>query len=192
MTGWLPEGAVEWQGRPVARRVADAVPRGRAVLMGVVRHVVAHDPRQVRGPAGPSGRGGSFDAVLDDGTGTIVARWVGRAAVPGVRLGVRLCVEGTVAQLHGGNVLLNPLYRFEAPDAAPAGSGESVPVASDEIARSDGALAADDSGPDDTGPDDTGPDDTGPDGTARPDAPAEAPPPVVTPGKLAQDGSSVS
>lgn len=168
MTGWLPEGAVEWQGRPVARRVADAVPRGRAVLVGLVRQVVAHDPRSVRGPTGSSGRGGSFDAVLDDGTGTMVVRWVGRAAVPGVRSGVRMCVEGTVAQLHGRNVVLNPLYRFEAPDAAPP-DGDPVPVRDDDIGRTEGASLSDD--------------------TVAPDTATHA---AETPGPLAQDGSSVS
>lgn len=113
MTGWLDEGALEWHGRPVARTVADATPRARAVLVGVVRNVVAHHAQWVKGPVGTTSRGAAYDAWLDDGTGSIVVRWVGREAVPGVRPGARMRVEGTVAHVRGHVVVLNPLYRFE-------------------------------------------------------------------------------
>lgn len=112
MTGWLGDGALEWHGRPVARAVACAPVRSRAVLTGVVRSVVARRARTVQAPVGTVGRGSSFDALLDDGTGTITVRWAGRDAIPGVRAGVRLRVEGTVSELHGHLVILNPLYRF--------------------------------------------------------------------------------
>jgi hypothetical protein len=124
LTPWLPEGTEAWNGRPVARTVAEAVPRGRASLTGVVRKVVAHRTRLVRRPVGAATRGAAFDAWLDDGTGTILVRWVGRDGVPGVRPGVALCVEGTVTDLHGKPAVLNPLYRFEA-EAGQAGSSTS-------------------------------------------------------------------
>jgi hypothetical protein len=113
MTGWLPDGALEWQGRPVARAVAGAAPRQRAVLTGTVRRVVVRHARSASATVGVPGRGTSLDAVLDDGTGTIVVRWVGRDSVPGVHVGARMSVQGTVVHLHGRNVPLNPLYRFE-------------------------------------------------------------------------------
>jgi hypothetical protein len=114
MTGWIPDEALEWQGRPVARTVADAAARAKASIEGVVRNVVVHRAHWTRGPAGERWSGASLDAWLDDGTGTIVARWVGREAVPGVHSGARISVQGTVAELHGHHALLNPLYRFEA------------------------------------------------------------------------------
>lgn len=126
MTGWLPDGAPEWHGRPVARAVADVVPRCRAVLVGVVRTVVVHHPRSGQGPVGPTSRGAAFDAWLDDGTGTVIVRWTGRVGVPGVRAGATLRVEGTVGDLGGRPVLVNPLYRFEADPGSgiPAGTAD--------------------------------------------------------------------
>jgi hypothetical protein len=100
VTGWLPDGTSEWGGRAVARTVADALPRCRAVLTGSVASTA------VRWPV-------SYDAVLNDGTGAIVVRWVGRESVPGVVVGALLTVEGTVSELHGHLVVLNPLYRFD-------------------------------------------------------------------------------
>ncbi len=116
VTGWLAEGTEEWHGRRVARSVEEAAPRSRAVLTGVVGDVAASYGREVMAPVGTVGRGAAFDACLDDGTGTIVLRWVGRDAVPGVHPGAMLRVEGTVSDLHGRLVLLNPLYRFELPN----------------------------------------------------------------------------
>jgi hypothetical protein len=101
MTGWMADGTEEWGGRPVARTVAAADSRRRAALTGTVRAV------SVR-----SGVGCATDAELDDGTGTIVLRWVGRDRVPGVTVGASLAVEGTVLADRGRRVLLNPLYRF--------------------------------------------------------------------------------
>lgn len=101
MTSWLPDGISEWGGRPVARTVAEAAPRRRAVLSGSVRAVRER-----------SGAARLYDAVLDDGTGTITLRWLGRHHVPGVATGKAVTVEGTVVDQHGLLVLLNPLYRF--------------------------------------------------------------------------------
>ncbi|MDA8315511.1 MAG: hypothetical protein ACP5PM_05300 [Acidimicrobiales bacterium] len=53
------------------------------------------------------------DALLDDGTGTITLRWLGRTQVPGISTGTSVTVEGTVVDQHGLLVLLNPMYRFE-------------------------------------------------------------------------------
>ena len=137
---WLPDTTTEWGGRPVARKVADARPRRRAVLTGTVRAVEAHHGAPVRGSAGGSsggaalggagGAGGAaspggvlggaaLDVWLDDGSGTIVVRWLGREAVPGVAAGRRVRVEGTVGEAHGRLLILNPLYRFEP--GAPGG-----------------------------------------------------------------------
>lgn len=102
MTPWLPDGACQWGGRPVARVVADTLPRHRAVLTGSVRSVTSRC----------DGVGARVEAVLDDGSGTIVLCFDGRSAVPGVAPGAVVTVEGTVAVVRGRRLLRNPLYRF--------------------------------------------------------------------------------
>lgn len=103
MTGWLPGDAPTWGGQPVARTVRAAAARRRAVLCGTVAAC-----RVVRLGAGPA-----FDALLDDGTGSITLRWLGRRSVPGVARGSALRVEGTVSAARGRLLVLNPLYRFD-------------------------------------------------------------------------------
>ncbi len=102
MTGRPPVGPVEWGGRPVARTVAAAGPRQRAVLDGVVRSA--------------TGRGHglkvAYEAVIDDGTGELTLRWIGRRIIPGMVPGARVHVEGTVLAEGNGAALLNPLYQF--------------------------------------------------------------------------------
>jgi len=105
---WSPVGSVEWGGQPLLRRCADLAARHRAVLHGTVSGV-----RQWRSPAGWP----VTDAVLDDGTGDIVVRWIGRSTVPGVEPGTALAVEGTVADVRGVLVIVNPLYELTSPAA---------------------------------------------------------------------------
>ncbi len=52
------------------------------------------------------------DAVLGDGTGTLVLCFMGRAAVPGIAAGCRLVAEGTPAFERGVVLMRNPLYSF--------------------------------------------------------------------------------
>jgi hypothetical protein len=52
-----------------------------------------------------------LDATLEDQTGQLRLRWLGRSEIPGVTLGTRLVVAGTVASVHGLAVVLNPSYR---------------------------------------------------------------------------------
>lgn len=114
MSGWLPCDATEWHGRPVARCVADAAVRRRAVLRGVVRSVGVCRPR----PPAPLPSlavepfGCAFDAVIDDGTGTIALRWLGRVSIAGIEVGTTVEVEGTVSAHSHRLCILNPLYRF--------------------------------------------------------------------------------
>lgn len=115
MTDRLFDRSHEWHGRGVASRAADARPRCRAVLSGSVRQVVVHGALVVRAPAGQRTRGIAVDAFLDDGSGTIVVRWLGRAAVAGVARGASLRVEGTVNEVSGQLMILNPIYQFERP-----------------------------------------------------------------------------
>lgn len=138
MSGWLSDDATDWHGRPVARRVADAADRRRAVLAGVVRAVVVdrgvvdrgRRTGGVRAELGQGGPGTALEARLDDGTGSITLRWLGRDAIAGVQTGVRLEVEGTVSRQSGRLVILNPLYRFAGSTRSDATDGQ-VPTGTD-------------------------------------------------------------
>jgi hypothetical protein len=117
VSAWLPDHEVAWGGRPVARTAAQAVPRCRAVLTGRVRAVRVRRPPP--GPAGSPGPlepaaspGPALEAELDDGTGVVTLRWLGRDGVAGIAAGAHLTAEGTVLADRGRHVLLNPLYRL--------------------------------------------------------------------------------
>ena len=53
-------------------------------------------------------------ATLYDGTDTLELRWPGRASIPGLSVGQRLEVEGTVGRVGERFVIINPLYRVIA------------------------------------------------------------------------------
>jgi len=106
VTSWLPPEADEWGGRPVARTIGGAGPRQRiAVTANVVSMTLRGQPCRV------------LDARVDDGTGRLILRWLGRAAVAGVSCDARLRIEGTVLSSRGELVVLNPLYEVRPPGA---------------------------------------------------------------------------
>ena len=84
-----------------ATAIAALTPRRRAVVAGEVRSVVSHERPWVH-----------TDAVLDDGTGTVTLRFMGRSEVPGVAAGSRMSAEGTPAIERGVLLMRNPLYSF--------------------------------------------------------------------------------
>ena len=88
--------AASWGGRPVARCVADARPRRRAVLTGRL--------------TGSRCRVEGLELVLDDGTGSIALFFLGRRGVVGLTPGALVTVEGTVLDRHGRRTILNPYY----------------------------------------------------------------------------------
>ncbi len=112
MSGWLPGGSTHWGGRPVARTVSEAGPRQRVVLSGTLTSVAARHHRVLGGPVRPADPRPSLEAELDDGTGAITLRWLGREAVPGIAVGTALTAEGTVLVEHGRNLVLNPITSF--------------------------------------------------------------------------------
>jgi hypothetical protein len=86
--------------RPVGvSAIEEVVPRRPVKVAGVIQNIRI-DPRQA---------GGSIEATIIDGTGEMVAKWLGRSELPGIRLGMGLIMEGTpgVAQ-DGYLVVLNP------------------------------------------------------------------------------------
>ena len=76
-------------------------PRRRATVAGEIRAVTSYERPYQR-----------TEVELDDGTGLVVLRFVGRTHIPGVAPGRRMVAEGTPAAAPDGFVILNPLYRF--------------------------------------------------------------------------------
>jgi hypothetical protein len=91
--------------RCAATAIAALVPRQRARVAGDIRSVTSFDRPWVR-----------TDAVLVDGTGTLVLRFFGRFGVPGVTSGSCVAADGTPALERGVLVMRNPLYSFAFPE----------------------------------------------------------------------------
>jgi hypothetical protein len=84
-------------------RIAEVQPRKRCRVGGVITNIRI-DPRQ---------GGGSIEATISDGTGRIVARWLGRSSMRGIRLGSGLVMEGTPGAAEDGEMtMLNPEYEL--------------------------------------------------------------------------------
>jgi predicted thioesterase len=95
----------DWQGRPVARTAGAAEARQRAVVTGTV--ISAGEVK--------TGDIVSYQCLIDDGTGTLGALFLGRR-VAGMAIGRRCTVEGTVQAVGGEKVIWNPLFQVEADD----------------------------------------------------------------------------
>jgi hypothetical protein len=88
---------------PDVTPIQEARPRCRCRVAGVIQNIRI-DPRT---------GSGYVEATINDGTGKMVARWLGRASLSGVRLGAGLIVEGTPGiGEHEEPVILNPEYQL--------------------------------------------------------------------------------
>jgi RecG-like helicase len=83
-------------------RIADAEPRARVALAGMVRRITV---RPVEGFE-------ALEVVLSDGTGEVTARWLGRRSIRGLALGSRLKVEGVLGIEQGVKRMVNPTWEF--------------------------------------------------------------------------------
>jgi hypothetical protein len=86
----------------VIQTIASVIPRLRTTLRGEIVSVNGFETPWVR-----------TDAVLSDGTGTLVLRFVGRISVPGLNTGRSIVVDGTPGLVGGELVMLNPRYSFD-------------------------------------------------------------------------------
>ena len=94
-----------WSGKiPGAVPIAEAEPRKRVRLAGVVRRITV---RPLEGNE-------SLEAIVFDGTGEVTVTWMGRRAIRGLSLGTRLVVEGLLAEQRGERRLVNPTFEFAA------------------------------------------------------------------------------
>ena len=86
-----------------ATPIAEASEQHRHKVAGVIQNIRI-DPR--RGS-------GCIEATVIDGSGEIVAKWLGRQSMSGIRLGVGLVIEGMVGAGSGEEkVILNPEYQL--------------------------------------------------------------------------------
>ena len=85
---------------PDVTRIASVQARTRHKVAGVISNIRI-DPREGRD---------SIEATIIDGTGCLVAKWLGRSSMSGITLGAGLLMEGVVGQQDGDLVMLNPDY----------------------------------------------------------------------------------
>jgi RecG-like helicase len=99
------EEILAWaQNVPGSVRIAEARPRSRVKLAGVVRRITV---RPLEGHE-------SLEAIVFDGTGEVTVMWMGRRAIRGLNLGTRLIVEGLLAEQRSERRLVNPTFEFAA------------------------------------------------------------------------------
>lgn len=86
-----------------ATPIKDLVARKACCAAGVIQNIRI-DPRV---------GSGSIEATIIDGTGQMVAKWLGRSSLSGITLGMGLIVEGIIGLADDGELtVLNPDYRL--------------------------------------------------------------------------------
>jgi hypothetical protein len=85
---------------PGVSPLSEISPRERYKVAGVI-HNIRIDPR--------SGRD-SIEATITDGSGDLIAKWLGRSTMSGITLGAGLIMEGIIGAQEGDLVMLNPDY----------------------------------------------------------------------------------
>jgi hypothetical protein len=109
----------------------DRAPRSDTTVVTPVGDVRWRDRVRVRGQVrsvrvAPQRDTPTFECLVDDGTGTLLAVFLGRRDVSGVTVGTKLEVTGTAGIHQNRLAILNPSYRLLAGDAA-AAAGPSEP-----------------------------------------------------------------
>lgn len=83
--------------------IAQVKPRERVRVAGVIQNIRI-DPRE---------GSGSIEARFIDGSGAMVAKWLGRQKLSGIRLGMGLIVEGMTGTGDQNELqILNPEYKL--------------------------------------------------------------------------------
>jgi hypothetical protein len=98
------ENCRQWAAQiPNTTRIRDARTRQRSRVAGIIQNIRI-DPRE---------GSGSIEATITDGTGQMVAKWLGRSTLSGIKPGAGLVMEGTVGTGADGElVVLNPDYEL--------------------------------------------------------------------------------
>ncbi|MDQ3987261.1 MAG: hypothetical protein M3280_12295 [Actinomycetota bacterium] len=94
----------EWASSvPGTTRIGDIETRRHQKAAGVVQNIRI-DPRE---------GSGSIEVTISDGTGYLVAKWLGRQSLSGIGLGTGLVVNGIAGRSSDGElVILNPEYEL--------------------------------------------------------------------------------
>jgi hypothetical protein len=88
---------------PDTIRIADSPSREPVRIAAAVRRIIVR----------PGEGFDSLEAVLSDGTGEVTAVWTGRRSIPGLSLGTRLILGGTLSrQDRGARRMVNPRFEF--------------------------------------------------------------------------------
>jgi len=85
---------------PGATPLSEISARQRYKVAGVINNIRI-DPRAGRD---------SIEATITDGSGCIIAKWLGRSTMSGITLGAGLIMEGIVGSQEGELLMLNPDY----------------------------------------------------------------------------------
>jgi hypothetical protein len=93
----------EWsESVPGSVRIANCHMREPVKIAGAVRRITVR-----------TGEGlDSLVALVSDGTGEVKAAWTGRRSIPGLTLGTRIILEGTIGEERGVRKMVNPRYEF--------------------------------------------------------------------------------
>jgi RecG-like helicase len=95
----------EWAEKvPGAVRIADAPLRAHVKIAGVIRRLTVF----------PMQDNESLEALVSDGTGEVVVRFMGRRTIGGLGLGTRVVVEGVLGEKRGALQMMNPRLEFTA------------------------------------------------------------------------------
>ncbi len=89
---------------PGTVRIADAPPRERVRIAGVVKRLTVF----------PMEGKESLEALVSDGSGEVVLVFMGRRGIQGFTLGTRVVVEGVMGDQRGASKMINPRLEFSA------------------------------------------------------------------------------
>lgn len=83
-------------------RIGEAPNRERVKVAGVIRRLTVLPVRDNE----------ALEALVSDGTGEVIVRFMGRRNIGGLGLGTKIVIEGTIGEHHGERRMLNPLLEF--------------------------------------------------------------------------------
>ena len=87
---------------PGTTRLASSPTREPVRIAAAVRRIIVR----------PGEAYDSLEALLSDGTGEVMAAWTGRRSIPGLSLGTRMILEGTIGEDRTGRRMVNPRFEF--------------------------------------------------------------------------------
>jgi len=89
---------------PGTTRIAEIPLRQKVRIAGMIRRLTVF----------PMKDNESLEAVVADGSGELVVRFMGRRAISGLGLGTKVVLEGVVAEQRGVYQMMNPRLEFTA------------------------------------------------------------------------------